>query len=105
MPTGCRAKYQPTWNDIPSAIVDITLNNKNYTDDEVPYYYYKAPKIIDIAPGEGPTDGGTTVKIFAPETHPFNMHKLLISHWFLKPTRSLKRHDPDCKYHMGGFEA
>lgn len=51
----------------------------------MPYYYYKAPKIVDIAPGEGPTDGGTTVHIFAPETHPFNLHKHLISHWFLKP--------------------
>lgn len=60
----------------------------------MPYYYYKAPKIVDLAPGEGPTEGGTTVKIFAPETHPFNMHKHLISHWFLKPTVPLNDTTP-----------
>lgn len=51
----------------------------------MPYYYYKAPKIIDAIPSEGPTDGGTQVTMFAPETHPFNLHKHLISNWFMKP--------------------
>ena len=80
-----RCEVPATWDDIPSAIVDVTLNNQNYTDDEVPYYYYKAPKIIDIIPAEGPTSGGTQAKLFAPETHPFNLHKHLVSNWFTKP--------------------
>lgn len=47
--------------------VDFTLNNQNYTDDDVPYYYYKPPKIYDMIPREGPTRGGTHLRIFAQE--------------------------------------
>ena len=57
----------PTINDISVTGVDITLNNQNYTDDDVPYYYYKPPKIYYMIPPEGPTKGGTDVRIFATE--------------------------------------
>lgn len=33
----------------------------------MPYYYYKPPKIYDMIPKEGPTRGGTHVRIFAME--------------------------------------
>ena len=45
--------------------VDFTLNNQNYTDDDVPYYYYKPPKLYDMTPKDGPTKGGTHVRLFA----------------------------------------
>lgn len=56
-----------TFDGITVTGVDFTLNNQNYTDDDVPYYYYKPPKIYDMIPREGPTKGGTHVKIFAAE--------------------------------------
>jgi len=57
----------PTYNGISVTGVDVTLNNQNYTDDDVPYYYYKPPKIYNMIPKEGPTKGGTDVRIFAAE--------------------------------------
>ena len=56
-----------TFDGISVTGVDFTLNNQNYTDDDVPYYYYKPPKIYDMIPREGPTKGGTHVRIFASE--------------------------------------
>lgn len=44
--------------------VEVTLNNQQYTDDNVPYYYYRPPQVFDIDPREGPTKGGTEVIIF-----------------------------------------
>ncbi len=43
------------------AIVEITLNNQQYTDDNTIFYYYKPPYLFDIQPREGPTQGGTKV--------------------------------------------
>lgn len=51
-------------SDIDSAEVFITLNNQDYSDDDVLYYWYKAPKLYDISPKYGPTDGGTKVHLF-----------------------------------------
>ena len=56
-----------TFDGISVTGVDLTLNNQNYTDDDVPYYYYKPPKIYEMIPREGPTKGGTNVTIFASE--------------------------------------
>lgn len=56
-----------TFDGISVTGVDFTLNNQNYTDDDVPYYYYKPPKIYDMQPREGPTKGGTHLRIFAAE--------------------------------------
>ena len=44
--------------------VEVTLNNQQYTDDNVPYYYYRPPQVFDIDPREGPTKGGTKVIVF-----------------------------------------
>lgn len=47
-----------------STIVEITLNNQQYTDDNIPYFYYKPPQVFDADPREGPTTGGTEVIVF-----------------------------------------
>ncbi len=41
--------------------IEVTLNNQQYTDDNVPYFYYKPPQVFDCEPREGPTKGGTEV--------------------------------------------
>ena len=51
--------------DLNFTIIEVTLNNQNYTDDLVPYYYFKPPKIFDYNPKEGPVRGGTEVHIHA----------------------------------------
>ena len=43
--------------------VEITLNNQQYTDDNVPFYYYHPPYIYFISPKIGPIKGGTVVKV------------------------------------------
>jgi IPT/TIG domain len=44
--------------------VEVTLNNQQYTDDNIPYFYYKPPQVFDADPREGPTRGGTEVVVF-----------------------------------------
>jgi hypothetical protein len=44
--------------------VEVALNNRDWTDDNQPYFYYKPPRITDIDPREGPTRGNTTVTIY-----------------------------------------
>ncbi len=44
--------------------VEVTLNNQQYTDDNVPYFYYRPPQVFDVDPREGPTKGGTHVTVF-----------------------------------------
>jgi hypothetical protein len=44
--------------------LEITLNNQQYTDDNIPYYYFRPPKLYDVDPREGPTKGGTEVTIY-----------------------------------------
>lgn len=51
-------------SEIDSADVYITLNNQDYSDDNIIYYWYKAPKLYDITPKYGPTEGGTKVHLF-----------------------------------------
>jgi len=67
-----------TFNDITVTGVDLTLNNQNPTDDDVPYYYYKPPKIYDMEPKEGPTRGGTITHIYASE---FKRNKHIVCIW------------------------
>ena len=43
--------------------VEITLNNQQYTDDNVPFYYYHPPYTYYIDPKIGPVSGGTLVKV------------------------------------------
>jgi hypothetical protein len=43
------------------AVVEITLNNQQYTDDNNVFYYYRPPYLFDTNPREGPVSGGTRV--------------------------------------------
>ncbi len=43
--------------------VEISLNDQQFTDDNVPYFYYKPPQVFDVEPREGPTKGGTHVTV------------------------------------------
>lgn len=43
------------------SIVEITLNNQQYTDDNNIFYYYRPPYLFDINPREGPVGGGTRI--------------------------------------------
>lgn len=54
----------PNIMHIDSTYVEVALNNRDWSDDEVPYFYYKPSKITNIEPKEGPTRGGTTVMVF-----------------------------------------
>ena len=44
-------------------IVEITLNNQQWTDDNVPFYYYHPPYTYYISPKIGPVSGGTIVQV------------------------------------------
>eukprot|EP00824_Muranothrix_gubernata_P008912 TRINITY_DN2148_c0_g1_i1.p1 TRINITY_DN2148_c0_g1~~TRINITY_DN2148_c0_g1_i1.p1 ORF type:complete len:1639 (+),score=352.12 TRINITY_DN2148_c0_g1_i1:139-5055(+) len=44
-------------------VLEITLNNQQYTDDEVKFHYYRPPMVYEIDPAIGPTAGGTKVYI------------------------------------------
>lgn len=43
------------------SIVEITLNNQQYTDDNNVFYYYRPPYLFDANPRQGPVSGGTRV--------------------------------------------
>jgi hypothetical protein len=68
--TRASCEVPPALEGVSVTGVDVTLNNQNYTDDDVPYYFYKPPKVYNMIPREGPTKGGTDVRIFAPEFKP-----------------------------------
>lgn len=44
-------------------VVEVTLNNQQFTDDNVVYNYYKPPYIFDTEPRQGPTRGNTEVTV------------------------------------------
>ena len=46
------------------APVNISLNNQNYTDEDVRFIYYNPPKIISAEPLNGPVKGGTQVNLW-----------------------------------------
>ena len=64
--------------------VEITLNNQQYTDDNVPYFYYKPPQVFDVDPREGPTKGGTKVLVLG---NRFKEHKNITCKFGNKVTR------------------
>ena len=43
------------------SVVEITLNNQEYSDNGVIFYYFRPPQVYDIVNKEGPTSGNTTV--------------------------------------------
>ena len=77
-----------TFNDIAIVGVDLSLNGQDFSDDDVPYYFYKPPKIYDMEPREGPTRGGTDVHIYASE---FKKNKHLLCIWNLHTGRIRNR--------------
>ena len=44
--------------------VEIALNNVDFTDDQVQYFYYRPSQITNIEPKEGPTRGNTLVTVY-----------------------------------------
>lgn len=44
--------------------VNLTLNNQNYTDENIKFYYYNPPKIVDVQPLRGPVKGGTEINLW-----------------------------------------
>lgn len=44
-------------------ILEISLNNQQFTDDNQVYSYYKPPYVFDTEPRQGPTRGGTDVVV------------------------------------------
>jgi hypothetical protein len=44
------------------SIVEVTLNNQQYTDDNAVFQYYRPPYLFDIQPREGPVGGGTKLR-------------------------------------------
>lgn len=53
--------YAPPSFILRQSIVEITLNNQQYTDDNTIYYYYRPPNLFDMKPREGQVQGGTRV--------------------------------------------
>lgn len=49
----------PTSQTLQATKIELTLNNQQYTDDELPFFYYHPPEVFDCEPREGPTKGGT----------------------------------------------
>jgi len=76
--------------------VELTLNNQNYTDDNVPYYYYKPPKIFDVQPREGPTRGGTLLKILGSD---FKVDKKIVCQFGTTKTRGklINKNEVECR--------
>ena len=54
----------PASYDIDSTVVEVTLNNQQYSDDGVIYYYFKPPKVYGIDPDEGPKSGGILIHLY-----------------------------------------
>lgn len=53
-----------------STFVEVTLNVRDVSDDNIPYFYYKPAKLTNIEPIEGPTNGGTSVMVYGSEFTP-----------------------------------
>jgi hypothetical protein len=64
--------------------LDVSLNNVDWTDDNVPYFYYKPPRLSDVQPREGPTRGGTHVIVYGSE---FKFDKKILCVFGNKKTR------------------
>lgn len=62
--TKAYCEVPPNVMHIDSTFVEVALNNRDWTDDNVPYYYYRPSKITNVDPAEGPTKGNTTVMVF-----------------------------------------
>jgi hypothetical protein len=52
----------PSWLD--NAEVWLTLNNQDWSDDDVMYYWYKAAKLYDIQPKYGACEAGLPIRLY-----------------------------------------
>lgn len=55
--------YSPPSFEDREVEVEITLNNREWTEDNVLFYYYHPPFVYSIIPKMGPISGGTVVTI------------------------------------------
>lgn len=62
--TKAYCEVPPNVMHIDSTFVEVALNNRDWTDDNVPYFYYRPSKITNVDPAEGPTRGNTTVMVY-----------------------------------------
>ena len=44
--------------------VNLTLNNQNYTDEDIKFYFFNPPNVVDAYPLKGPIRGGTEINIW-----------------------------------------
>lgn len=65
--TNAYCEVPPNFNGNGYTNVEVSLNNVDLTDDMLPYFYFKPPRITDVQPREGPTKGGTHVMVFGTE--------------------------------------
>lgn len=68
--TRAKCVVPPNTLQLDSTWVEVLLNNRDVSDDNVPYFYYKPAKIHNIDPREGPTRGGTVVMVYGDEFQP-----------------------------------
>jgi len=54
----------PNTQHLMSVPIRLTINNQNYTDEEVEFTYFNPPAIVDYEPNRGPIRGGTTVNFW-----------------------------------------
>lgn len=76
--TKAMCEVPPNVMHIDSTFVEVGLNNRDWSDDNVPYFYYRPSKITNIEPNEGPTAGNTTVMVFGID---FTPGKKIICKW------------------------
>lgn len=69
---------------IDSTFVEVSLNTRDWSDDQSPYFYYRPSKITNIEPKEGPTRGNTTVMVYGID---FTPGKKIICKWNEVKTR------------------
>ena len=68
--TKAKCVSPPNNLNLESTWVEVGLNNRDWTDDNVPFFYYRPAKLINIEPREGPTRGDTPVMVFGNEFTP-----------------------------------
>jgi hypothetical protein len=54
----------PNGIKIDKTLINVTLNNQNYTDDTIWFYYFNPPDIMEASPLYGPVKGGTVVNMW-----------------------------------------
>jgi hypothetical protein len=76
--TKATCEVPPNVMHIDSTFVEVSLNTRDWSDDETPYFYYRPSKITNIEPKEGPTRGNTTVMVYGID---FTPGKKIICKW------------------------